>query len=74
VEWYKKAREMQLLMPLRKSLLKLSKFIRLSHGTLLLLLMLELLRREDLLRELSDYTYNTEYNLSLNEIHNSITK
>ena len=65
---------MQLLVPLRKSLLLLSKFIRLSHGTLLLLLMLELLRKEDLLRELSDYTYNTEYNLSLNEIHNSITK
>ena len=74
VEWYKKARGMQYLMPLRKSLLKLSKFIRLSRGTLLLLLMPEPLRREDLLREQSDYTYNTEYNLSSNEIHSSIAK
>jgi hypothetical protein len=36
--------------------------------------MQELPKREDLLRKLSDFTYNTEYNLSLIVIHNSIAK
>ena len=65
---------MQHLLPLAANLLSLSKFIRLANGITLLLLTQELPRREDLLREQSDFTYNTEYNLSLIVIHNSIAK
>jgi len=65
---------MQHLLPLAANLLSLSKFIRLANGSTLLLLTQELPRREDLLREQSDFTYNTEYNLSLIVIPNSIAK
>ena len=60
VAWYKKAREMQHLLPLAANLLSLSKFIRLANGSTLLFLTQELPWREDHLREQSDFTYNTE--------------
>ena len=74
VEWYKKAREMQLLLPPLEHLLLLGGFIRLVNDYLPLLLASELLETRMAPRPASEYTYYTEYNLQLNDKSNSNAK